>query len=208
MKKKSKAADQSTEEKIKEAARKLFTQKGFEAVKTRDIAAEAGINLALLNYYFRSKQKLFEVVMMENVQQFIKGVAAILSNPELSLVAKLEKMVDHYIDMLCATPDLAFFIFNQMRLAGQNNGVTIPPEILAAREMIQKQVERAMKEGQITKIDPLHLMANLLGLVVFPFIASPLLKARRNISDKKFMELMQERKKLIPVWFAAMLKPG
>ena len=49
--------------KIKQAARKLFTEKGFDAVKTRDIAAEAGINLALLNYYFRSKEKLFEIVM-------------------------------------------------------------------------------------------------------------------------------------------------
>ena len=208
MKKKSKAVDQSTEEKIKAAARKLFTQKGFEAVKTRDIAAEAGINLALLNYYFRSKQKLFEVVMMENVKQFIQGVSAILSNPELPLVTKLEKMVDHYIDMLCATPDLAFFIFSQMQRAGHNNGITIPPDILEARELIQKQIVSEMDSGRIKKVDPLHLMANLLGLVVFPFIASPLLKARRNISDKKFMELMQERKKLIPVWFAAMLKPG
>ncbi|MEO5642061.1 MAG: TetR/AcrR family transcriptional regulator [Bacteroidia bacterium] len=208
MKRKIKVVDSTTEEKIKEAARRLFTQKGFEAVKTRDIAAEAGINLALLNYYFRSKQKLFDVIMMENVRQFVQGVAVILSDVDVPLYAKMEKLVGHYIDMLCATPDLAFFIFNQMRIAGHNDGITIPPEILAAREMMQKQISAEMAAGRIAKVDPLHLMANLLGLVVFPFIASPLLKARRNITDKKFMELMQERKKLIPIWISAMLKPG
>jgi AcrR family transcriptional regulator len=208
MKNKIKAVDHTTEEKIKEAARKLFTQKGFEAVKTRDIAAEAGINLALLNYYFRSKQKLFDVVMLENMQQFVKGVAVILTNTELPLYNKMEQLVSHYIDILCATPDLAFFIFNQMRLAGHNEGASIPPEILAARELLHKQLSAEMESGRIAKIDPLHLMANMLGLVVFPFIASPLLKARTKVSDKKFIELMQERKKLIPIWIAAMLKPG
>lgn len=61
-----KKIDQTTEEKIKIAARKLFTRKGFAAVKTRDIAEEAGINLALLNYYFRSKEKLFKLIMEES----------------------------------------------------------------------------------------------------------------------------------------------
>ena len=64
---KKKTESLSTEEKIKAAASKLFTQKGFAAVKTRDIVQEAGINLALLNYYFRSKEQLFEIIMKENM---------------------------------------------------------------------------------------------------------------------------------------------
>ena len=67
--------DLSTEEKIKAAARKVFTQKGYSATRTRDIAEEAGLNLALLNYYFRSKEKLFELIMAEKMQQFF-GVRA------------------------------------------------------------------------------------------------------------------------------------
>ena len=73
MAKKKKIDDGSTEQKIKEAARKLFTEKGFDAVKTRDIAEEAGLNLALLNYYFRSKEKLFEIIMLENLGHFSRG---------------------------------------------------------------------------------------------------------------------------------------
>ena len=58
----------STEEKILEAASKVFTEKGFAGTRTRDIAEHAGINLALLNYYFRSKEKLFEQVMKAKCQ--------------------------------------------------------------------------------------------------------------------------------------------
>src|SRR4051812_42533624 len=105
--------DVSTEEKIKAAAKKLFTQKGFAATKTRDIAEEAGINLALLNYYFRSKQKLFEIVMRENVILFIGGmIDSIKTNQHLSFEKKLEILIDSYIDTLLANPDLPFFILS------------------------------------------------------------------------------------------------
>ena len=67
-----KTKDISTEERIKAAARKVFHQKGFAGTRTRDIAEEAGINHAMLNYYFRSKEKLFEMVMMETMAQFFK----------------------------------------------------------------------------------------------------------------------------------------
>ncbi|CAN5217611.1 TetR/AcrR family transcriptional regulator [soil metagenome] len=207
MAKKLKTDDTSTEEKIKIAARTLFTQKGFDAVKTREIALEAGINLALLNYYFRSKQKLFEVVMLENMQLFILGVASILKNEKDSFEIKLEKLVAHYIDILCETPDLAFFIFSQMRLADKNGEPTLPKEMLGVKDIIGKQIAIEMKAGRMVKMDPVHLIANMIGLVVFPFIASPMLKARRKINDKQFIALMQERKKLIPKWFKAMLKP-
>src|SRR5215467_3762775 len=94
------AMDISTEEKIKHAARKLFTQKGYAGVRTRDIAAEAGINLALLNYYFRSKEKLFDIIMMENFKQFLQGIAMNIFDEKLSFEEKIEKLVIAYIDML------------------------------------------------------------------------------------------------------------
>src|SRR5579863_8490992 len=109
--KKSKPAkESSTEDRIKEAARKLFTQKGFAAIRTRDIAEEAGINLALLNYYFRSKQKLFDLVMMENFQEFIKGITVNFTDESLTFDQRIDKVVTAYIDMLTRVPDLPLFI--------------------------------------------------------------------------------------------------
>src|ERR1700754_697375 len=90
----------SAEEKIKEAARKLFTQKGFAATRTRDIAEEAGLNLALLNYYFRSKQALFEIVMMEKLQQLFGNLYPILDEEITTLERKVEMVVHAYIELL------------------------------------------------------------------------------------------------------------
>src|SRR5260221_8076178 len=87
----------STEEKIKVAARKVFLRKGFSATRTRDIAEEAGINLALLNYYFRSKQKLFEEVMREKIQTLLQTVIPVLNNQSTNLEKKIELVVSNYI---------------------------------------------------------------------------------------------------------------
>ena len=73
----------STEEKIIDAARKLFTQKGFSATRTRDIAEEADINLALLNYYFRSKQNLFQIIIEKEFDELFGIITPILSNKEI-----------------------------------------------------------------------------------------------------------------------------
>jgi len=85
---KTKKSEESAEQKIIEAARKLFTEKSFDAVKTRDIANEAGINLALLNYYFRSKEKLFEIVMQENMQKFFQSIVGIINDEETTIREK------------------------------------------------------------------------------------------------------------------------
>ena len=105
----------SAEEKIKQAARKLFTINGFAAVTTRDIAKEAGINQALLHYYFRSKDKLFEIIMLENLSHFIAGVAAVLNDERTSLEQKFESIIATYIDKLSQEPELILFVMNQIK---------------------------------------------------------------------------------------------
>src|SRR6478736_8171749 len=100
----------STEEKIKVAARKVFLRKGFSATRTRDIAEEAGLNLALLNYYFRSKEKLFEIIMMEKLQQLFGIIIPLANDPSTSLDEKLKTIAGEYIDMLSANENLPLFI--------------------------------------------------------------------------------------------------
>src|ERR1700743_21623 len=95
----------STEEKIKEAARRVFTKKGYAATRTRDIAEESGFNLALINYYFRSKEKLFDIVMVEHIQTFIHSVMGIVNDRDTTLQQKMEELIGHYIDMLIKNPD-------------------------------------------------------------------------------------------------------
>ena len=199
--------DGSAEEKIKEAARKLFTQKGFAATRTRDIAEEAGINLALLNYYFRSKQKLFDIIMMENFRQFIHGISFNFLDQTTSLDQKISKVATLYIDFLTQHPDLPLFILNELRNNPAQLASNIDSEIGATRKQLFEQLKLAAAIGKIGNLDPAHLMLNLMGLTVFPFVARPIFQKVADVNDKQFNDLMQQRKELIPLWIKTMLQP-
>jgi AcrR family transcriptional regulator len=194
--------DISTEEKIKEAARTVFTQKGFAATRTRDIAEAAGINLALLNYYFRSKEKLFDIVMLENIQKFLLAMKGVFNNESMSLVEKVTALIDNYISLLIKNPDLPLFILSEIKAN---------PEKLAAnmgiREvLLQSDFFRQLQAAGHHQINPFHFIMNIIGLAVFPFIANPLLKVIGGFGQADFDNLMEERKRMIPRWIDAMLK--
>src|SRR6476620_6785299 len=99
------SADENTESKIKTAARAIFHKKGFAATRTRDIAEEASINLALVNYYFRSKKKLFELIMLETLTGFFQNMAIVFNDETTSLHNKLELVTEKYIDLMLSEPE-------------------------------------------------------------------------------------------------------
>jgi AcrR family transcriptional regulator len=205
--KKSKPAkESSTEERIKEAARKLFTQKGFAATRTRDIAEEAGINLALLNYYFRSKQKLFDLVMLENFQQFINGITVNFLDETMTFDQRIERIVAAYVDMLTRLPDLPMFILNEIRGNPSKIAAKLNMEIAPMRQHMFKQLIASNKEGK-TNLEPFHFIANLIGLTVFPFVGRPILQRVTGVTDVEFEQYMQARKELVPIWLRSMMTP-
>lgn len=191
----------STEEKIKAAARKVFMEKGFGASRTRDIAEEAGINLALLNYYFRSKEKLFHEIMMERVQQLFGSVAPILMDDSTTLEKKIELITPRYIDLLQENPDLPMFVLNEIRKQPDFLKTKVNLQQILMNSSFLKQLKAIRKD-----IDPAHFLINLMGMMLFPFIARPIVITTGIISEKGFTSLMEERRKLIPKWFNAILK--
>ncbi|HET6256599.1 MAG TPA: TetR family transcriptional regulator [Puia sp.] len=200
------AKESTTEERIKEAARHLFTQKGFAATRTRDIAEEAGINLALLNYYFRSKQKLFDLIMLENFQVFLKGITINLSDETMTFDQRIEKIVIAYIDMLTRVPDLPLFILNETRGNPSKITTRLNTQLAPMRRHLFDQLIISNKEGR-TNLEPFHFVANLVGLSVFPFLGRPILQRVIGITDTQFDQFMQDRKTLVPIWIKAMLTP-
>ena len=195
----------NTEERIIAAANKLFTQKGYAATKTRDIAEEAGINVALLNYYFRSKEKLFDIIMESNVKQFVLSIGQITNDESTTLCEKFEQFVGGYIDMLIAQPDMPIFILSEIR----NNPVRLIEKVRFDKILLNSymitQIREEIVAGKITEINPVHIMINLLSLTVFPFVGSPILKRIGGMSDEQFNALMLERKQLIPLWVETFL---
>lgn len=193
--------DLSTEEKIKKAAGKVFTQKGYAAARTRDIAEEAGINLALLNYYFRSKQKLFELVMTEKLQAYFGVLAPVLNDATTTLEAKIATIASKYIDLIIENPELPLFVLSEMRNNPQHF-----IQLIEKVDFLNQSVFLQQITSQRPDIHPFHFLVSLLGLCVFPFLMKPVLVRMANLKEKAFTDMMLERKQLIPVWMKAMLK--
>ncbi|NWO28423.1 TetR/AcrR family transcriptional regulator [Capnocytophaga sp. oral taxon 903] len=200
-----KTKDISTEERIKAAARKVFHQKGFAGTRTRDIAEEAGINHAMLNYYFRSKEKLFEMVMMETMAQFFKGVNLMLNDESTSLDEKIDLIVSNYVDLLLKEPELPTFILNEVRPNPQAFVEQNPIKEALTHSVLTRQYAEAVARGEITEPNLMQAILNVIGLVIFPFIAKPILTSIINISEEQYKALMLQRKTLIPQWIKGIL---
>ena len=206
VKKATPSLDINTEAKIKAAARVVFHKKGFAATRTRDIAEEAKINLALLNYYFRSKQKLFELIMFETVTGFLQNIGIVFNDETTTLEKKIQLVAENYIDTIIAEPEIPLFIMSELRSHGPGFLDKLPTANSILQSAFIKQYKEAAKNGKLIEPNPLHFLMNLMGLVVFPFISSPMIKKIGKLNDRGFEKLMQERKLLIPVWMKAMLK--
>jgi AcrR family transcriptional regulator len=198
--------DATTEEKIKNAARVVFLKKGYAATRTRDIAEEAGINLALLNYYFRSKEKLFDIIMMEIIKKFLSSIGSVFNDEKTTIEDKIETLVHHYIDLLTQHPDIPLFILSELRAKPNELVSKMGIKEILMKSFFLKQFEQAIKEKRIQPMHPLHFIMNLMGMTVFPFIASPLLKGIGELDEKNFNDLMQQRKTLVPKWIETIMK--
>lgn len=198
-------SDSSAEEKILEAARTIFTQKGYAATKTRDIAEKAGINLALVNYYYRSKEMLFNKIMVEVMSVFMKSIFSIFNDKETSLEEKFELVASKYINRIKSNPDIPNFILNELRSRPE----AFFQNVIGGRRMqdlyIYNQLVERMGEEKVNKINPIHIMMNLMSLTIFPFVGKPMVRMVTSVDNKEFNQMMEERKQLIPRWIMQML---
>jgi TetR/AcrR family transcriptional regulator len=193
-----KKKDKGAEEKILVAARKVFTTQGMAGARMQDIADEAGINKALLHYYFRDKDKLFETIFMVEAQKFFPKINAIFQSDD-PLFEKIERFVNEYIDEMLENTYLPWFVLNEInrdpdrfmqKVLGSENRPK-PAKFL-------EQIEKEIKKGTIKRIQPLHLLINLLSMTIFPFIARPMITRNLHLSESQFRKTMEERKKEIP----------
>jgi AcrR family transcriptional regulator len=198
--------DDSTEEKILKAARKVFTTKGMAGARMQDIANEAGINKAMLHYYFRDKEKLFEMIFFSEAQKFFPKINLIFIS-DAPLFEKIRQFVSEYIDEMLENPDLPWFVMNEINRNPENfykniwgkNNMPQPGKLL-------EQIEKEVRDGRIKKIKPVHLLMNMLSMTIFPFIAKPMLMKNMRMNDAEFRKAMEERKKEIPAFIIESLK--
>lgn len=163
-----------TQESILEAARVIFAQKGMAGARMQEIADSAGINKALLHYYYRSKEKLFEQVFQEAFLKIIRPLAAFLAD-DSEIFQKIKNICKLYNEVLLEYPFIPNFVMNEVS--------TDPSRILnlldvegvgIGKEKTVKQIEEAIKSGKIRPIDPRELVLNIISLSIFPFASRPI----------------------------------
>lgn len=196
----------STEERIKEAARKVFIRKGLAGARMQEIADEARINKAMLHYYYRSKKHLFRNILDEVMTEFAPRIIGILGQ-DLPLKEKIDSFVSHYLGMLSANPFIPLFVFTELRDQPQEIIEKLGIKRSGVLKRLEKQLNREAAAGRIKPITSLHFLTNLISLSIFPFLAQPLLQGIFAMDQQQFEDFIEERKSTIGEFFMAAITP-
>ena len=201
-----KEKDKSTEEKILDAARKVFVQKGLDGARMQDIADEAGINKALLHYYFRTKDKLFEMIFMETVGKIFPRFEMILLS-DMDLFDKIRQIVSSYIEVIIHNPYLPLFVLNEMN---KNPEFGIVDFFKVQRPMIihrfMEDIEKEVSKGTIKAVSPAHLLVNMMSMCIFPFVAKPVINIMLDLDELQFRNMMEQRKRVVAEFIIESIK--
>lgn len=188
--------DTDTEKKIIEAATTAFQAKGYHGARMQDIADMAGINKALLHYYFRSKDKLFDEIFQRSFFELFSSLIPVIMSGK-SIEDKIKDLVSTYIDFLSVNKHLPAFILHEVnhnseRITGffKENEIMIPDIML---ENFRKEI----KESNLKDVNPIHFIINVISQCVFPIVAEPIMKSIFNMSDKEYNAFLQERKVIL-----------
>lgn len=188
----------NNEQIILEVARKQFVKNGYAATRTEEIAQEAGLTKAMVHYYFRTKEKLFDEIVrkifansMVNVGKAIDGDGDIWD--------RIERVVETYISTLLKEPDIPFFMMYELSQKRESFIAQIEkhraklPGVVAFVQEIQTEME----EGRWRSMPPLQVLLTIISMTVFPFIAKPVFNTVLEFPEESFTKLMEERKAFI-----------
>ena len=209
-----KVPEADTEQRILDAAHAVFVRRGTAGARMQEIAAEAGVNQALLHYYFRNKEQLARAAFERAARGFMPAVVqAIASDGDLG--DKVRRIVSLELDHLSRTPYLPGYIIGEVthhpeRAAQLITAVTglmpqeIGPRVLGA---LRQQIAAGVKAGLIRPIAPESFIVNLLALCIFPFAARPMIKAILGLDDRGFAQFTSRRHEDLPAFFMGALRP-
>ena len=209
------ARDGQTEQRILDAAHRVFLRSGTAGARMQDIAREAGVNQALLHYYFRSKDRLAQAVFQRAARQLFPPLVAILGS-DAGLQEKVRRVVDQYIDTLRRTPHLPGYLLGELhqhperaqQLFTALTGMRIEGIAPGVFARLGAQIEADVAAGRIRPIDPRQFVVNLASLCIFPFAARPMIAVLLGVvGDEAFDAFIEERKRVLPELFWRGLQP-
>jgi AcrR family transcriptional regulator len=206
--------DESTEQRILDAAHAVFIRSGTAGARTQEIAKEAGVNSALLHYYFRSKERLAEAVFTRAAGQLLPAVIRILAS-DAALEDKVDQVVQTELLHLAKAPYLPGYILSELAHHPERAGqlvaaVTgmVPAEIgMRVSAVLGRQIDERVRAGRMHQIAPDQFIVNLLSMCVFPFAARPMLMALLGFDQTGFDRFIDRRRKELAPFFLRALRP-
>lgn len=188
--------DQSTEQAILEAAERLFLEKGYALTSTTEIAREVGCNQALVHYYFRTKEKLFESIFERKAQLMLSAILK-LDDPTQPFEERLRKLVENHFDIMVENPQLPFLFLNELltnpkRLELLTQKFQMLP--LTLMERFANDLQKEIDKGRIRNVTPISILLTVLSLNLTPFIIKPIFQKMTNTNDELFNVIIQQRK--------------
>lgn len=183
----------TTEQLIKETARKIFLVEGRIHATTEDIGHAAGLPRTSIHYYFRTRDALFRHVFIEALEDLTERLNSVAESSEPFRV-KMEKYIDVWLSYTLTYPYLDTFVITEII-----NQQYEPIDRKAARRMKEflGEIQQAMDAGLIRKMDPMHFVLNLFALLRYPSIASPLYIKLFGVKDEHYRKLLKERKDIL-----------
>lgn len=198
--------NKNTERKIFDAATELFLEKGVDRTSVREIAAKANINLALMNYYFRSKENLFEAVFSVLIKKNTANLVKIL-NSDLPIFDKIQQYVSAYIDIMAANPLLVSFV---MSIIHRNPDTIMHVKNISnlySTDNFIKQLKTEASMGNIRNIEPSHFFVDMISLILFPFAIKSLIIDKNRFNATDYSNFISSRKEWVADTLIRALRP-
>lgn len=201
--------DSNMEKKILEAAEQLFLEKGFAMTSTTEIAKIAGCNQALVHYYFRTKDHLFDAIFENKVKMFISTFMEI-SNEDIPFEEKLKRKIEAHYDMIRANPKFPFLIINELttnpqRVEKIKAKISQLPKAIFGQ--LDKELDEEIRKGNIRPIKTIDLLFSIVSLNMVLFLAKPFIKTITNLSDEEYEAMVKHRKQENVLMILRSLRP-
>ena len=206
--------DGDTEQRILDAAHAVFVRRGTAGARMQEIAAEAGVNQALLHYYFRNKEQLARAAFERAAKGFMPAVVRVIGAGG-SLEEKVQRIIDLELDHLSRAPYLPGYIIGEVthhpeRAAQLIGAVTgLAPKELGPRVLgtLRRQINARVKAGTMRRIAPESFVVNLMALCIFPFAVRPMVQAMLGMDERAFRQFITRRHDDLQAFFTGALRP-
>lgn len=187
-----KLKDQNTEAIILDAAKLIFMEKGLYGARMQDIANQAGINKALLHYYFRNKERLFDEVFSGALSRYFQNME-IISDESIPIIQRIATYSNRFVNFLAEYPQMSIFLIKEISSNQALFHIKVQGIKKDKKHSLLTVLMDGMKKGEIPELDPVIFLMNLHSLCAYPFVAAPIFNVICQNSGVQWVDASHEK---------------